>query len=86
MPSSGALKIDAHDASSLMRHVVLGSLSLSERIELFRRCPDVFSENPNLSGKRLANWRHVLGVPEDAVVTGTAFAHCPVVFADGRRG
>jgi type 2 lantibiotic biosynthesis protein LanM len=69
MPSSEAPKIDAHDASNLMRHVALEALSLPERIELFRRCPDVFSENPNLSRKRLANWRHVLGVPEGEPIT-----------------
>ncbi|MFP8879980.1 MAG: type 2 lanthipeptide synthetase LanM [Myxococcota bacterium] len=53
---------NAHDGDSLQRHVVLEALSLPERIELLRRCPDAFSANPNLSEKRLTTWRHLLGV------------------------
>lgn len=80
----------AREMEELRNHVVLEAMTVPERIELFRRRPTAFSSNSNLSTRRLANWRHVLGTATDGAISnrllslGVVSCELDLIFGDIR--
>jgi type 2 lantibiotic biosynthesis protein LanM len=45
--------------------VILEALTLPERIELFRKQPSAFKQNPERASARMEKWKDALGIPAD---------------------
>ena len=51
--------------SRLAGHVICESLTIPERITIYKTDPSHLTPNPERSSKRTRNWRHALGLEEE---------------------